>query len=50
MEWTQGLFDQLKKEYATAVQENKEEFEFNGTPLFTQFAKYLIEYLTTKFG
>ena len=38
----------LKKSYNKAVKDSKEMFMFNGSQLLTAYAKYLIEYLTTR--
>lgn len=45
-------FDKQKKKflrelYNTAVKENKSVFIFDGYPLLTKYAKYLLEYLDT---
>jgi hypothetical protein len=43
-------FEQLKKEYRKAVEEGKESFIFDDKhELVTDYAKYLIEYLSYKF-
>jgi hypothetical protein len=39
----------LKKEYQKAEAGNLNTFEFQGQTLVTEYAKYLIEYLTPKF-
>lgn len=35
----------LKRAYAKALREDKDEFTFEGMDLVTSYAKYLIEYL-----
>jgi hypothetical protein len=50
IEFTPEKFKQLKKEYNIAVKEGKESFMFLGQyELLTSYAKYLIEYLESKF-
>lgn len=46
--WTKEELDRFKKEYNKAVKANKEYFNFEDKLYYTQYAKYLIEYLTTK--
>ena len=43
-------YSRLKKEYQRSVDNNVEVFVFDGHELLTEYAKYLIEYLTTKFN
>jgi len=43
-------YGRLKKEYQRSVDNNIEVFVFEGHELLTEYAKYLIEYLTTKFN
>jgi len=43
-------YQRLKKEYQRSVENNVEVFVFEGHELLTEYAKYLIEYLTTKFN
>lgn len=47
--FTEQKFKKLKLQYEKAVTENKEQFYFDGNLLLTSYAKYLVEYLTTKF-
>ena len=42
-------FSRLQTEYLNAVKNSEEIFIFNGNELFTNYAKYLIEYLTPMF-
>lgn len=42
-------FARLKKEYAKALAEGKEQFVFDKHVLLVSYAKYLIEYLQSKF-
>jgi len=46
---TREEFEELKREYRSAVFDDKEKFNFKGAELYTPFAKYLIEYLSDKF-
>lgn len=39
----------LKKEYGVSVKKGKESFVFEGKELLTDYAKYVIQYLETKF-
>ena len=43
-------YQRLKKEYQRSVDNNVEIFVFDGHELLTSYAKYMIEYLTTKFN
>jgi len=43
-------YQRLRKEYQRSVDNNVEVFVFEGHELLTSYAKYLIEYLTTKFN
>lgn len=43
-------YSRLKKEYQQAVDNKMEMFMFDGHDLLTDYAKYLIEYLITKFN
>lgn len=48
--FTPDKFKQLKNEYNQAVQEGKTVFMFDGQhELLVDYAKYLIQYLETKF-
>lgn len=44
----QETFKKLKQEYKKAVENQQEIFVFQGHELLTQYAKYIIEYLTSK--
>jgi hypothetical protein len=47
---TVGLEDlpELRKAFNKAWDEGRAQFEYKGTPLLTDYAKYLIEYLEIK--
>ena len=47
--FTPDLFRKLKKEYNKAVSLKAESFMFEGNELLVSYAKYLIQYLETKF-
>ena len=49
MNINQQTYDQLKKSYKQAIKNNKDHFVFEGADILTSYAKYLIEYLSTKF-
>jgi hypothetical protein len=42
-------FRKLKKEYENAIQNNITIFTFEGNEYLTSYAKYMVEYLKTKF-
>jgi hypothetical protein len=42
-------FKELKRLYFQAVKEGKESFMFEGHEVLTSYAKYLIEYLSSRF-
>ena len=42
-------YRKLKSEYQKSVKNNVDVFVFEGNELLTNYAKYLIEYLKTKF-
>jgi hypothetical protein len=42
-------FKNFKTEYNSAVKNNHEMFVFDGNDFLTSYAKYVIEYLKTKF-
>jgi hypothetical protein len=44
-----STFLRLKNEYKNAVRDSKDTFIFDGNELLTNYAKYLIEYLTPMF-
>lgn len=50
MDFTFEKFAKLKRTYRKAVDENKTQFTFEGHELLVSYAKYLIEYLETRFG
>lgn len=45
---TQENFESFNNLYEKAVREKKESFEFEGQEILTAYAKYVIEFLTTK--
>lgn len=47
--WTIERWNQLKSEYAGAIQAGHDQFEFAGNTFSTVYAKYLISYLRWKF-
>lgn len=47
--FTPELFRKLKKEYKKANDKKIEVFLFEGKEILVSYAKYLIEYLETKF-
>jgi len=49
MEFTKKTYELLKKQYNEAVAANQTSFIFEGNELLVSYAKYLIEYLSTKF-
>lgn len=50
MNFNVNTFKQLKKEYEKAVKTGQKSFMFNGQEVLVDYAKYLIQYLTPKFG
>lgn len=42
-------YTQLRRSYDQAVAEGKEQFYFDGLTFVTAYAKYVLEYLGTKF-
>jgi hypothetical protein len=48
-DYTQEKFNALKKAYAKALEAKQASFKFEGNELLVPFAKYLIEYLGTRF-
>lgn len=48
--WTKAMREQLRKAYQQAVDNNKEEFTFEGNQYDTFYAKYLLEYMDMKMG
>ena len=49
MTFTLDTYQRLKNEYNKSVQNNLEVFTFDGHELLTDYAKYLIEYLSSNF-
>ncbi len=49
IEFTEEEFNTFKKEYNKALDNKDASFKFKGNEYVTDFAKYLIEYLTPKF-
>lgn len=47
--FTKQTFESLKQCYNKASKNNEEVFYFQGNQILTQYAKYLIEYLTPNF-
>jgi len=47
--FTPETFENLRKSYETALQYKTEVFKFQGHDLLTEYAKYLIQYLSPKF-
>lgn len=46
--WNKDKLAKLKRMHHAAVANGQEQFEFEGHPLLTSYAKYLIEFLETK--
>jgi hypothetical protein len=49
IQFTQEKFTALKRVYTKAVKEGKDSFTFEGGEYLVSYAKYLIEYLSSKF-
>lgn len=49
LDFDKEMIIELKNEYNKAVEEGREQFPFMDTILITSYAKYLIEYLESKF-
>jgi hypothetical protein len=49
IEFDKKKFDELKMAYNKAKVNDLESFKFEGTELITAYAKYLIQYLDSKF-
>ena len=49
MDITKKQFESLKKQYNQAVKDGATTFIFEGNELVVSYAKYLIEFLSTKF-
>lgn len=47
--FTPQKYLKLKRIYKKAEKEGKEQFEFEGHTVLTQYAKYMLQYLGTKF-
>jgi len=47
--FTTESFKNFKTDYNSAVKNNQEMFVFDGNDFLTSYAKYVIEYLKTKF-
>ena len=47
--FTPESFKNFKSDYNSAVENNQEMFVFDGNDFLTSYAKYVIEYLKTKF-
>jgi hypothetical protein len=48
--WTRELLRKFMQAYFKAKREGKDTFRFEGHLFLANYAKYLIEYLLTKFG
>ena len=48
--FTPEKFAALRRAYQHAVETERESFEFEGHELLTSYAKYLLEYLSTRFA
>lgn len=44
-----NLYQELKNEYESSLNNNIQVFNFHGKEILTSYAKYLIEYLSTHF-
>lgn len=44
-----AAYRRFRKSYEKAVKENKTEFEFEGRDFLVSYAKYVLEYLETKY-
>jgi len=49
MEFTDEKTQQLRDEYNKAVEQGKDSFTFHGRELVTDYAKYLLQYLTGQY-
>jgi hypothetical protein len=47
--FTPESFKKFKLKYKSAVENNQEMFVFEGNDFLTSYAKYVIEYIKTKF-
>lgn len=50
IEFTKEKLERLRRAYRLAERQKVETFTFDGHELLVRYAKYLIEYLDTKFG
>lgn len=49
MQFDKDKLEELRKLYLNAVKEDKSSFKFEDKDMFTGYAKYVIEYLDSKF-
>lgn len=49
MKFDKEKLEELRKLYLNAVKEDKSSFKFEDKDMFTAYAKYVIEYLDSKF-
>ena len=50
IEFDYGRYRRLKQRYKQAVKKGEREFEFNGSIFLTEYAKYVLEYLSNEFN
>ena len=50
MDFTRPKYLKLRRAYNSAVNKGEQQFTFEGQPLLTSYAKYLLEFLGGKFG
>lgn len=48
--WTRPMMSRFREAYNEARDARKTEFKFDGHDFLTDYAHYLLEYLTMKFG
>ena len=49
MDFDTEKLEELRSAYLKAVEDGKSSFVFNDVDMFTSYAKYLVEYLDSKF-
>ena len=49
IEFTAQKYKSLKREFDKAVENNKDQFQFEGKTWVTNYAKYALQYLQPKF-
>ena len=47
--FTPELYEELKEHYNIAVEEERDQFVFHTSILLTSYAKYLLEFLTSRY-